>query len=391
MNGLPTQTKTISPYQILKNEDESVEIEMYGEVVESIPIDWWTGERAEGLFICMEDFLQDLKGIRNNQKVTIRINSPGGDLDAGIVIYNRLKDIENLTTVVDGLAASAASLIAQAGKKRCVYQNSEMMVHSASVMLFGFYNRSDLKDIDKRLVSADEQVIQTYMERTGRDHQSVKHMVTSTTWMTGQEIVDEGFADEVIQERLQMAMNDRYIISNSLQMDRRLFRIAPPIENSQETVDEPGEASPEPTKEKENPMTLDELRAQEPDLVRQIEDNARASVEPVDTAAIEAQAVAAERERIRAIEAIEATIADRNLIQDAKYGEHPMDARDLAYEALQRQASMGNIMMQNILSDAAESGTKFVKVTPEADDDAKKLQDQADLKAAVKALFGKEA
>jgi hypothetical protein len=258
-------------------------------------------------------------------------------------------------------------------------------------MLFGFYNRSDLRDVDKRLVSADEQVIQTYMERTGRDHVSIKHMVTSTTWMTGQEIVDEGFADEVIQERLQMAMNDRYIISNSLQMDRRLFRIAPPIENSQETVDEPGEASPEPTKEKENPMTLDELRAQEPDLVRQIEDNARASVEPVDTAAIEAQAVAAERERIRAIEAIEATIADRDLIQDAKYGEHPMDARDLAYEALQRQASMGNTMMQNILSDAAESGTESVKVTPEADADAERLQDQTDLKAAVKALFGKEA
>lgn len=391
MNGLPTQTKTISPYQILKNEDESVEIEMYGEIVESIPIDWWTGERAEGFFICLEDFLQDLKGIRNNQKVTVRINSPGGDLDAGIVIYNRLKDIENLTTVVDGLAASAASLIAQAGKKRRVYQNSEMMVHSASIMLFGFYNRSDLRDADKRLASADEQVIQTYMERTGRDHASIKHMVTSTTWMTGQEIVDEGFADEVIQERLQMAMNDRYIISNSLQMDRRLFRIAPPIENIQETVDEPGEASPEPTKEKENPMTLDELRAQEPDLVRQIEDNARASVETVDTAAIEAQAVAAERERIRAIEAIEATIADRDLIQDAKYGEHPMDARDLAYEALQRQASMGNTMMQNLMADTAASGTKKVVVTPEADDDAKKLQDQADLKAAVKALFGKEA
>jgi hypothetical protein len=247
-----------------------------------------------------------------------------------------------------------------------------------------------IRDVEKTLESANEQVIQTYVERTGRDRVKVKHMVESTTWMTGQEIVDEGFADEVISGSLQMSMNDRYIISNSLMIDRRLFRQAPPIKNRTEEPEINDTVKPHP-EEEVNRMTLDELRAQEPDLVKQIEDNTRASITPVDTAEIEARAMAAERNRIKQIESIEASIADHDLIQQAKYGDNRMDAKDLAFIALQRQASLGNVMMQNLQQDTAESGVQDVKTTPVSDIDKKKVQDAADLKAAARALFGKEA
>jgi hypothetical protein len=68
-----------------------------------------------------------------------------------------------------------------------------------------------------------------------------------------------------------------------------------------------------------------------------------------------------------------------------------MDAKDLAFIALQRQASLGNVMMQNLQKDTAESGVQDVKTTPVSDIDKKKVQDAADLKAAARALFGKEA
>ena len=373
-----------TPYRILANKDSSIEIEMYGEVVESIPVDFWTGEKIDGLFICLQDFLEDIKGIKDNQRVTVRINSPGGDLEAGIAIYNRLKAIKDLTTIVDGLAASAASLIAQAGKRRCVYQNSEVMIHGASMLLFDFYNLEALKDAAKQLESANEQVIQTYCERTGRDRVKVKHMVENTTWMTGQEIVDEGFADEVIPSCLQMSMNDRYVLSNSLWMDRRLFRQAPPITGKITET----EGNAHPVKEAKS-MTLDELRAQEPDLVKQIEDDTRASIPPVNTADIEARAMAAERERIKAIESIEASIADKALISKAKFDE-PMEAKDLAFIALQKQANLGNVMIQNLQDDTKDSGALDVKTDPVSDEDEKKIRDAADLKEAAKALFGKE-
>ena len=58
---------------------------MYGEVVESVPVDWWTGKPTEGLYICEKDFLNDLEQYKEKSKITVRINSVGGDLD----VYKR--------------------------------------------------------------------------------------------------------------------------------------------------------------------------------------------------------------------------------------------------------------------------------------------------------------
>jgi ATP-dependent protease ClpP protease subunit len=364
---------------------------MYGEVVESIPVDFWTGEPIDGLYIVLKDFLSELDRIQSGSKVTLRINSPGGDLEAGIAIYNRLRMVDDLTTIGDGIAASAASLIAQAGKTRRVYQNSEMMIHGAFLFISGWHNLGDLQSASKQLEAANEQVIQTYAERTGRDRIKLKHMIESTTWMTGQEIVDQGFADEVIPGNLQMSMSERFVISNSLRMDRRRFLTAPPIESRAEETEITDTENNNPEKEVK-PMTLDELKASEPDLVNQIEENMRASIQ-TETSEIEARAMAAERERIREIESIEASIADKDLIQAAKYGENPMNARDLAFAAMQKQAKIGNVMLKYLQSDAAESGASYVGIVPAAEDSAtnQREQDAAAIQAAVKALFGKEA
>lgn len=142
-------------------------------------------------------------------------------------------------------------------------------------------------------------------------------------------------------------------------------------------------------------MTLDELKKEEPDLVKSIEDAAKATV---DTEAIAAQARDAERQRIRDIESIEASIADKELVDAAKYGEHPMDAKDLAFAAMQKQAQIGNQILGDMRADAEDSGANGVQAQPvdgvEGKDDAKaqkEAQDKADIEAAAKALgFGKE-
>lgn len=382
----PFPAARTKPYVVNNLGSGSYEIQMYGEVVEERPVDWWTEKPIEGLYIVLSEFLDDLDKLSNASSVTVRINSPGGDLEAGVVIYNRLKNLPNVTTIVDGLAASAASLILQAGKTRKVYKNSQVMIHSASVLLFDFYNLTDLQSVEKQLMAANDQVVNTYTERTGRDKTKVRHMVEDTTWMTGQDIIDEGFADEIIDQQIPMAMSadGRYVVSNGIRIDSRAFGKVLPTINVTENAGVPAEP------EKEVKMTLDELKRTEPDLVKTIEDTARASV---DTDSIAAQARTDERTRIQEIESIEASIADKDLVESAKFGETPMTARDLAFAAMQRQAKLGNKILGDMLDDAQHSGAEGVAPAPvdgtEDPTEAKekeKAKDQADIKAAAAAL-----
>ena len=361
--------------------------------MEERPTDWWTDEPVDGLYIALSEFLEDLDNMKNAKSVTVRINSPGGDLEAGVAIYNRLKEMPNVTTIVDGLAASAASLILQAGQTRQIYQNSQVMVHSASMLLIDYFNLGQLQEAEKILVAANDQVIETYAERTGRERDDIQRMVEDTTWMTGQDIIDEGFADELIQQEVPMAMSadKRYVISNGLRIDSRRFACLPTIDVTANAGCDPVK----PTKREERVMTLDELRTKEPDLVKAIED---AALTTVDKDAIAAEARDAERTRIRDIESIEATIADKDLVNEAKYGEHPMDAKDLAFTAMQKQAQLGNKVLTDMYKDSKASGADNVEPEPvnglEGKADAKAQEaakDKADIEAAAKALgFRKE-
>ena len=79
------------PYTIVAKAGESAEVNLNGEIVQNIPFDPWTGEEAKGLFIVLQNFLKDVDALKDAQEVTFRINSMGGDVEAGIQIYNRIR------------------------------------------------------------------------------------------------------------------------------------------------------------------------------------------------------------------------------------------------------------------------------------------------------------
>ena len=98
-----TIDKPVKAYNIAVIDDDTAEINMYGEVVSKYPVDWWTGEKIPGNFIALDEFLQDLKEIEDKANIIIHINSVGGDFYAGLSIYNRLKGLPgNITTINDG-------------------------------------------------------------------------------------------------------------------------------------------------------------------------------------------------------------------------------------------------------------------------------------------------
>ena len=110
-------------------------------------------------------------------------------------------------------------------------------------------------------------------------------------------------------------------------------------------------------------MTMEELREKYPELVSQVEENARASV---DTTSAVNSAVAAEAARLQEIDGV-ASLFDDALVQEAKYGKNRCDARELAYRAAQAAAKNGHAFLSNLNSDAAASGVNTVPAAPGSD------------------------
>lgn len=386
----PTQVK---PYTITMEGENDVTINMYGEVVESHPVDWWTGKLIPGNFIALDDFLRDLDDLGTKDNITVHINSVGGSLYAGLAIYNRLRGLPaKVTTINDALAASAASIIFQAGDTRKMNPGSNLMIHEAAVFLFGSYQTADLRSIIKQMDAHNKSGVAAYADRTGRDADAIKNMLAKETWMTGQEAVDAGFADEVIDGGLEVSMSlspdKKYIVSNGVAMSTRgmsAFPAAAAVMTEEQAAKMFGGAqskpSASPATEPVNanhknaggsnmePITnMEDLRKAYPDLASQIENAAKDSAH--------AEGVQAERARIQGIEAIENAIGDKELVKNAKYGEKPMTAQELAFAAMQKQAAIGATVVKNLEDDAANSGAADVSANPTGGDHKAEEQEE---------------
>lgn len=192
-------TKALKAYNIIRNYTaNTAEIAMYGDVLESRPVDWWTGEPIPGPMILLDEFLADLDQLAGCSEITVRINSGGGDMYAGVTIYQRLRELSgNVITVVDGLAASAASVIFMAGSIRRVHSGSNVMIHSAAFRLSGAYQLAALDKVRSGLIAHNQAAACIYSEVTGKPEADILAMMEAETWFPGKTAVDEGFATEL--------------------------------------------------------------------------------------------------------------------------------------------------------------------------------------------------
>lgn len=130
--------------------------------------------------------------------ITVWINSPGGDCVAAAQIYNMLMDYKgNVTVKIDGIAASAASVIAMAGTKVLVSPVSMMMIHNPATIAFG-----DTAEMQKAIAMLDEvkeSIINAYEIKTGLSRTKLSHLMDAETWMDAHSAVEMGFADEIIK------------------------------------------------------------------------------------------------------------------------------------------------------------------------------------------------
>jgi ATP-dependent Clp endopeptidase proteolytic subunit ClpP len=151
--------------------------------------------------VTAKDFQAQLAGV-STPNICLHINSPGGDVFDGLAIYSALKaHPARVTTIVDGLAASAASFIALAGDKVCMAENAFMMIHNAWGVAMG--NKAEMLDMASTLGKLDGQLASIYAAKTGKTQEDCAALMDGDvdgTWFTAQEAKDAGLIDMIDPE-----------------------------------------------------------------------------------------------------------------------------------------------------------------------------------------------
>jgi ATP-dependent Clp protease protease subunit len=131
--------------------------------------------------------------------IVVKIHSPGGDTFAAAQIYNMLKEYPGKVSVhIDGLAASAASVIAMAGDEVCVSPLSVLMIHNPAMLIAG--EVADLQVGINLLSEVKESIINAYQTKTGLSRAKISHMMDAETWMSAHKAIELKFADKILYE-----------------------------------------------------------------------------------------------------------------------------------------------------------------------------------------------
>lgn len=176
-------------HKTLNQENEEVAeriLELHGTIAEE---SWFDDDVTPQIF---KDELNAGSG-----DITVWINSPGGDCVAAAQIYNMLTQYKgNVTVKIDGIAASAASVIAMAGNKVLMSPVSMMMIHNPATVAFG--DHVEMQKAIDMLAEVKESIINAYVIKTGLSRAKLSHLMDAETWMDANKAVELGFADDII-------------------------------------------------------------------------------------------------------------------------------------------------------------------------------------------------
>jgi len=184
-------------------------------IYDDIGVDWYgDGISAKSI----KDKLDRMSG-----DITVRINSPGGDVFEGIAIYNLLKG-RDVSVVVDGLAASAASVIAMAGANIAVGRGAMLMIHNPWTMTVG-----DAAEMDKTasmLREVGASLADIYENRTGLARETISAMMDAETWISADDARTMGFVDAITDDRASVVNVSRPWIRGDIPEPSFAFRVA---------------------------------------------------------------------------------------------------------------------------------------------------------------------
>ena len=342
----------------------TAELYIYGPIVSNAS--WWDDS------VDAVQFSDDLKAL-GGKDVTVHINSPGGDVFAAHAIHNQLIAYAgNVDVIIDGIAASAATIIAMAGARITMPTNSMMMIHNPAMGLDDHYTADDLDKYANALRAVRQSIIAAYMKRVSVDQTQIEQMMDAETWLTAQECVDLGLADAV-DGRINSVLDGNNLIVNSLKIDITNYKNRKGLAHCVNAQDDEKKGAEVLSKSKLEEilnalgLRIDDTTAPQPAPAAAPTVSAAPAV---DAKAIAAAAVAQERQRIADLDAM----ADGNpavaaIISTAKRnGQTADDIRDYV-AAVQGVKSAAQTQLQDMQAESKEGGTDGI--TPGAVDDSK--------------------
>jgi len=195
-------------FKFQKIDESNTDLFIYGEIRKMDFWDMMCGDDPTrvGAF----DFKDALEKV-DTPNLTVRINSMGGSVSEGLAIYNLLNEFKgDLTTIVDGFACSAASVIFMAGKKRIVPESGLLMIHNAWSSASGDSNamRKAAEDLEK----ITQPSVNIYVSKSGLSEDKVKEMMNNETWITSKEAFEMGFATSLEKDNdAKQSLENQYL------------------------------------------------------------------------------------------------------------------------------------------------------------------------------------
>ena len=342
--------KQLKFWNLVKNDEEkSAELILYGSIGSD---EYWDD-------ISDKAFKQDIENLGDIENITLHINSPGGSVFSAVAIANTLKNHKaKITANIDGLAASAATIITSACDIVKMPKNALFMVHNPITFAYG--NNQEMQKTVKMLDKVKNSIIETYLNKTKTDKETLSELMDNETWMNAEEAKEYGFIDEILDENVEKEIIENKLIINNMAFDISRFKnfkekkIQEPrvINISVNSTGSPEEIadkfrnilnSTENQKNEGGNMTLEELKNKFPELYNQIFNEGKEA------------GITKERERMREIDNLDVSNYSE-LVENAKYNE-PVEASVLAVNILNKQKEERIQKLQNIKNDSQNNFT----------------------------------
>ena len=342
--------KQLKFWNVMKNDEEkSAELILYGSIGSD---EYWDD-------ISDKAFKQDIENLGDVENIILHINSPGGSVFSAVAIANTLKNHKaKITANIDGLAASAATIITSACDTVKMPKNALFMVHNPITFAYG--NNQDMQKTLEMLNKVKNSIIETYLNKAKTDKETLSELMNNETWMSAEEAKEYGFIDEILDENVEKEIIENKLIINNMAFDISRFKNFKEKKNQEPRVinisvnstGNPEEIadkfrdilnSTENQKNEGGNMTLEELKNKFPELYNQIFNEGKEA------------GITKERERMREIDNLDVSNYSE-LVENAKYNE-PVEASVLAVNILNKQKEERIQKLQNIKNDSQNNFT----------------------------------
>ena len=336
----------------------SAELLLYGDIADT---SWWGDE------VTPKQFAEDLDGLGAVSEIAVRINSGGGDVFAAQAIGNMLeRNTAHVTAYIDGVCASAATIVACHCDKVIAANDSTYMIHPVKMGLYGYMDAETLKQYIDALDTIRENIVTLYAKKTCREKDEVAGWMDATSWWTGPQAKENGFVDELTDNEEDAVVENRngVLFVNSVSMNLP-FAEAPKF--VQDSLTAPTAGRPANKKPAGQPGKQQEVQDMDPKDIKTVDDLRKAYpalVDQIEQAAAEA-ATNAERARIQSIEDM-ALPGSEALAAEAKFTK-PMSAENFAKELVKNAKTQGATYLAQVKKDAQDSGVNGVTNTPPDD------------------------